>query len=148
MKIKVERYEFTPNSTIGRLSIDGKELCFTLEDMVRTDKMYGETCIPLGTYEIKLRKAGKMYQDYLKDARVKDFFKGSLHITNIPSYEYVLIHIGNTKKDTLGCILVGMHPSVDRIDGSTDAYTLIYPIILDALESGDKVTIEICNEVS
>jgi len=148
MKIKVVRYAFTENSTIGKLFIDGVKKCFTLEDKVQPigTKIFGETCIPLGTYKIKIRKEGTIYETYLKDTRVKNIFKGSLHITDIEGYQYVLIHIGNTPKDTLGCLLVGMTIGIDRIDGSTDAYKLIYPVIYDALEKGEDVTIEICNE--
>ena len=68
-----------------------------------------------------------------------------LYLNNVPNYEYVLIHIGNTKKDSEGCILVGLGKDVkaNSITQSTDAYKLIYPIIAKALLNKEKVEITV-----
>jgi hypothetical protein len=149
VKIKVERTIFREKSTIGRLSIDGVNKCFTLEDRVREDaekKVYGETAIPAGTYRVTLRTTGTIHEAYLK--RFPGMHKGTLWIRNIPGYEYVLIHCGNTPSDTLGCILVGEDWQVgsDRVNGSEKAYKGIYPGIRDALLKGQDVKIEIVNK--
>lgn len=148
MNIKVERYFFGEKATIGNFSIDGKYQCLTLEDKVRPArerKVYGETAIPAGTYTVTLRTEGTIHAAYLK--RFPDMHKGTLWIRNIPGYEYVLIHCGNTPEDTLGCILVGTSLVDDtRISGSERAYKKIYPSIADALVAGEEVKIEIVNE--
>lgn len=149
MKIEVERIIFREKSTIGRLSIDGVRKCFTLEDRVRGEgekKIYGETAIPAGTYRVTLRTTGTIHEAYRK--RFGAMHKGTLWIRDIPGYEYVLIHCGNTPGDTLGCILVGQDWQIgsDRINGSEKAYREIYPVIAGALAEGEDVEITIINK--
>lgn len=149
MNIRVERTIFREKSTIGRLSIDGIAKCFTLEDRVRGDdekKIYGQTAIPAGTYRVTLRTEGTIHAAYLK--RFPWMHKGTLWIRDIPGYEYVLIHCGNTPADTLGCILVGSDWQIgtDRINGSENAYREIYPDIAGALIEGEDVKITIVNK--
>ena len=145
MKIVVKRIEHA-TSTTGEMRIDGVPQCVTLEDKCRADnekKVYGETAIPYGKYKITLRTEGTIFDDYknrFKDIRNE---RGTLWIRNIPGFEYVLIHVGNYCKDTLGCLLVGSRVVSDvEIAESTKAYKKIYPIIADALEKGEEVTIE------
>lgn len=145
MKITVKRTEHA-NSTTGELYIDGVKQCVTLEDKCRKDsetKVYGETAIPYGKYKVTLRTEGTIFEDYktrFKDIRNE---RGTLWIRNIPGFEYVLIHVGNYCRDTLGCLLVGSRVVSDvEIAESTVAYKRIYPIIADALEKGEEVTIE------
>ena len=142
MNVFLLRYASLPDSTLGVLSIDGRPMCYTLEDEIRLQKVYGETAIAEGTYEITLRTEGKFYERYKKFDH-----EGSLWIRNVPEFTEVLIHIGNYPKDTDGCILVGMEPTFeDKIIRSTDAYLLIYEEIYNALASGGEVWIEIKNE--
>lgn len=144
MQIEVKRKWFSNISTIGELYIDNKFYCYTLEDVVRPDnaeKIYGKTAIPYGTYKITLRKEGTIYADYCKRFNDIGQERGTLWIRNIPNYEYVLIHIGNTDIDTLGCLLVGDKKATDKIIDSTIAYKKIYPIIASAIEKGDDVKI-------
>lgn len=145
MKITVKRTEHA-NSTTGELWIDGVPQCVTLEDKCRKDsekKVYGETAIPYGEYKITLRKEGTIYEDYKKRFADIRNERGTLWIRNIPGFEYVLIHVGNYLKDTLGCLLVGSRIVSDtEIAESTKAYKKVYPIIADALERGEEVTIE------
>ena len=133
--------------TLGELYIDGRKMCETLEDEKRDVKVYGETRIPKGEYEIKLRTEGSKHLAKLKKYGPQ-FHKGMLHLQNVPNFEYVLIHEGNTDKDTLGCILVGMKKSfkTGTISESVVAYKLIYPIIAKALTNKEKVTIKITDE--
>ena len=76
--------------------------------------------------------------------------KGMLEILNVPNFQYILIHIGNTEKDTAGCILVGTSPT--PIDGTSNdfsivnsviAYKRVYKTIIDALNKNENVTITI-----
>lgn len=145
MKIRVDREIYRENCTIGKLYIDDVFQCFTLEDTVRVGaKLYGKTAIPAGTYPMELRTEGTTHYRYEK--QFPGIHKGTLHILDIPGYQYVLIHIGNTPADTLGCILVGLdYSGGDRIERSTAAYLKIYPVIAKALDAGENVEIEVVN---
>ena len=158
MNLEVIRFSSGTDSTNGMLfetiqqgnEIDGiwkqkKFLAYTLEDEQRDDKVFGETRIPDGTYQLGLRKEGGYHQKYSK--RFDDIHIGMLHVLNVPNFEYILIHCGITDEHTAGCLLVGDSQENNLItkDGfigkSTQAYKRIYPRIASALERGEKVTI-------
>ena len=150
MKLKVLRFSSQKDSTSGLLFLDGdlglEFLCYTLEDEERALKVRGETRVPAGTYEIKLRTEGGFHGRYTK--RFAGMHKGMLHVINVPNFKWILIHTGNTDEHTAGCLLVGDAQENNKIikDGfvgkSTNAYKRIYPPIAKALEKGEKVTIE------
>jgi len=120
-------------------------LAYTLEDEQRDKKIYGETRIPNGTYKLGLRKEGGYNSKYSK--RFSDFHIGMLHVLDVPNFEYILIHCGNTDEHTAGCLLVGDSQENNQItkDGfigkSTQAYRRIYSRIAEAIECGKQVTI-------
>lgn len=134
IKLKLKRYLTTEENTIGKLFIDGVEECYTLEDLPHSPKIYGKTRIPAGTYKVTFRTEGTTHKKYLK--RFPEFHKGMLWVRNVPEFEYILIHIGNSASDTDGCILVGLSPSKDfkRLVGSTIAYTNLYKKIMNAVD--------------
>jgi hypothetical protein len=140
MDLYLQRNIHSSDYTIGEIRIGGKFECYTLEDEFRDVKVKGETRIQKGTYVIKLRKEGGFHQRYLKRFG-KDFHKGMLHVTNVPGFEYILIHIGNTEKDTAGCVLVGATRDIVKgtIGGSEVAYRRLYPKVLKALQAGELV---------
>ena len=128
-------------STVGIMTVDDV-MVYTLEDDFDETKEWGHTRIPAGRYEVKFRKTGGHHKKYA--SRFPAMHKGMLHITNVPNYEYILIHCGKTSKSTAGFIVVGMtHVSDDFIGRITEAYELIYPKIASALESGEQVFINI-----
>jgi|TARA_Y100001938_G_scaffold85209_1_gene117025 hypothetical protein len=158
MELEVIRFSSGTDSTNGMLfetiqqgnEIDGiwkqkKFLAYTLEDEQRDDKVFGETRIPNGTYELGLRKVGGYHAKYSK--RFDDIHIGMLHVLDVPNFEYILIHCGNTDEHTAGCLLVGDSQENNQITTngfigkSTQAYKRIYPRIASALERGEKVTI-------
>jgi hypothetical protein len=140
MDLYLQRNIHSSDYTIGEIRIGGKFECYTLEDEFRDVKVKGETRIQKGTYVIKLRKEGGFHQRYLNRFG-KDFHKGMLHVTNVPGFEYILIHIGNTEKDTAGCVLVGATRDIVKgtIGGSEVAYRRLYPKVLKALQAGELV---------
>ena len=149
MKLEVLRFSNGTDSTNGILfEVEDKRkfLAYTLEDEYRDEKKYGETRIPEGTYELALRKVGGYNEKYKK--RFSDIHIGMLHVTNVPNFEYILIHCGNTDEHTAGCLLVGdtQENNQNKKDGfigkSSQAYKRIYPRIAKAIESGECVTIE------
>lgn len=89
-----------PERTLGRiLANDTEFLGYTCEDADRHlenggTKIYGETAIPRGRYKLTV------------DFSVR-FQKPMLHILDVPQFEGVRIHGGNTEHDTLGCPLLG-----------------------------------------
>ena len=97
-------------------------------------------------YSIKLRKEGGFHEKYTK--RYGGFHVGMLHIIDVPGFEYILIHTGNTDEHTAGCLLVGDSQENNGIikDGfvgkSGNAYKRIYPRIAKAIEKGEEVTIK------
>ena len=144
MKLEVLRYSGGKQSTLGLLMADGKFLCYTLEDARRTRKIYGQTAIPAGEYKVTLRTVGAKHEKY--NHRFAGMHVGMLWVRDVPNYEYILIHVGNTDEDTEGCLLLG-NSSVENVDGegsigsSVAAYRRVYPYIAEALVRGEEVTI-------
>lgn len=152
MEVKLIRYNSESDYTDGMFFIDDKFICYSIEDEERTKKVWGETCIPTGKAQIKLRKEGRFHNSYIK--KFPEMHKGMLCITNKPnwklenkglSFQYILIHIGNDDDDTAGCPLTGLtaHATKGQIDRSTDAYKILYPIIANELVNGGEGDVQI-----
>jgi len=148
MDLEVLRFSSQKDSTNGLLFdvTDGRKfLCYTLEDEYREEKEYGETRIPAGTYRITLRKVGGFHGRYLK--KYGEMHKGMLWVRDVPNFEYILIHTGNTDEHTAGCLLLGntqqanFGSSNGFVGSSVDAYKRVYPPIAEALEKGEEVKI-------
>jgi len=113
MKIEIKRLYKTENSTIGELTVDGKFECYTLEDKERDIKIKGETAISKGTYKVIINQSNR--------------FKKLLPLLlNVPNFEGVRIHPGNSNHDTEGCILVGQSISKDYISKSRKAFEKLF----------------------
>ena len=108
------RDSYTTKSTIGKLFLNGEMFCDTLE-LAWKDNQTSISSIPLGSYAARLRLAAESgSRDYMH-----------LLVKDVPDRKYILFHIGNTPKDTRGCILVGMKRGKDRIYESTIAMQLL-----------------------
>ena len=140
MKLTLKRIALRPTYTIGRLYVDGNYFCDTLEDTVRDlnkngkfdngeKKVYAKTAIPYGTYEIKWTYSPR-------------FKKYTPQLINVPSFEGIRIHAGNTRADTEGCLLLGENKQVGKVINSRATINKFYPLIKEACSKG-KVTIEI-----
>ena len=150
MKLKVLRFSSQEDSTSGLLFEDGelglKFLCYTLEDERRTMKIRGETRVPAGKYKVVLRKEGGFHTRY--KGKYGAWHRGMLHVTDVPGFEFILIHTGNTDDHSAGCLLVGDSQENNIIikDGfvgkSRNAYKRIYLPIAKAIEKEEDVTIE------
>tara|TARA_R110002012_G_scaffold100097_2_gene238624 strand:+ start:295 stop:771 length:477 start_codon:yes stop_codon:yes gene_type:complete len=154
MRLELYRFSSQNESTIGILYLVNNEtnqkdfLCFTLEDEKRSVKVYGETRIPKGTYQIEYRKEGGYHNKYKK--RFPSIHRGMLEIRDVPNFTHILLHCGNTDDDTDGCLLVGNVVSQNITkDGflgqSTDCYKRIYPILADILDTQKHLSIKIIN---
>jgi hypothetical protein len=132
MKLDLIRKDFTDKSTIGDLLIDGKFFCFTLEDVPRAVKIPGETAIPEGTYQVITNYSNR--------------FKTVMPLLlNVPNFEGVRFHSGNSSADTEGCILLGFTKSKDFICNSRKAFNAFMPKLKEGLKTG-KVFLTISRE--
>lgn len=134
MKLRVERLWKKPAYTVGRLFVDGKFFCNTLEDTVRDlsneKKVYGKTAIPYGEYKVVYNWSPK-------------FGRNLPRLLNVPAFEGILIHPGNTADDSAGCILVGRNTEVGRLTESRYTSDKLNVLIEDAQRRGKSITIEI-----
>lgn len=142
MEIKVKR--ITPIDypyTIGKMYIDGKYFCDTLEDRVRDlnkngkfdngeVKIAGETAIPYGRYQVVVTMSPK--------------FKRELpRLLNVPNFEGILIHRGNTDKDSSGCLLLGENKVKGKVINSTPYEQKLVSILKDVQNKGEEIWITI-----
>lgn len=149
MKITLQRFSGQVEDTLSLFFIDGKFSCFVLEDQKREVKVKGDTRIPAGTYRIILRKEGGHHERYAK--KYPAIHKGMLWLQDVPNFQYILIHVGNTDTDTEGCLLVGDSVTQNTtakgsLSGSGSAYERIYPLIANEIAKGSVVTIEVFDE--
>ena len=140
-----ENAEVNAEETISILHINSVFQCFTLEDEYRAVKVYGETRIDAGDYQVELLREGNHHYRYnLKFPRIH---KGMIHFLHVPKFTGILYHILNYDTETSGCIGPGEYPmpywknGVKRwkIVNSTVAYLQTYPIIANALENKETV---------
>lgn len=150
MELTVKRFADNGNATMGAFYIDGVFKCFTIEDEERLTKVSKETRVPEGTYTVSLRAEGGFHNRYKQ--KYETIHKGMLCIHNKPgwklenagmSFQYILIHVGNTEEHTAGCLLLNYGVDGQSFTGNTSAvaYRKVYPIIAEALEAGEEVTI-------
>ncbi|MBP3510605.1 MAG: hypothetical protein J6K19_00995 [Prevotella sp.] len=131
MILTLRRIAKRPAYTIGRLYIDGEYFCDTLEDTDRglrqgqsvdallRMKIKGSTAIPAGRYKITLSVVSPRFGQRAQYKRIG----GRLpRLLDVPAFDGVLIHIGNTPEDTEGCILVGENKVVGQVINSTATF--------------------------
>lgn len=154
MKILIDRKWKKNEYTIGKLYVDSVFFSNTLEDKdrgltssmsleeIKKEKKAGETAIPTGTYKIRMDISSLRFSKsnwYIKNCngarmpRLKD----------VPGYDGVLIHCGNTAKDTEGCILVGKNDVKGMVTKSKDYFLKLYNIMYAAYKKGENIEITI-----
>lgn len=145
MEIIVNRTVFGNNFTLGRLFIDGIRVCDTLEDKYRDlethDKVYGQTAIPYGRYKVNMNIVSPKFKDR---AWAQPYGGIVPTIEDVPHFDRILIHVGNTPEDTNGCLLVGMYEGNGRLSRSTQSYQrLMDKYLMIAKENGEEIWITI-----
>ena len=138
MKIKLVRIAFKETYTIGKLYVDGKYVCDTIEDKDRgldnsmtvneilRKKIKGQTAIPTGHYIIEITYSHKF-------KRMMPLLLG------VKGFSGIRIHSGNTAKDSEGCLLVGKNTQVGMVTESRNTYQRLF-----AMMQGEKnITIDI-----
>jgi len=155
LNLKLKRIAKKTTYTIGRLFVRDAYFCDTLEDKDRelkqTDslafinarKVYGETAIPSGTYKVAMNVVSPKFA-------AVDWYKRNCgggrmpRLQDVPGYQGVLIHPGNTAlDDTLGCVLVGRNTVVGRLTQSRDTFAALYKILKQAADGGEEITLTI-----
>lgn len=139
MELKLVRSVFNKKSTLGKLYLNGEFFAFTCEDVVRnmrgdcSKKIKNETAIDAGRYEVILSFSNR-FQKYLP------------LLLNVPCFEGIRIHGGNTAEDSEGCILVGAQGDMkERIWNCAGKVTGLVAA-LKAVEKKEKIFISIIED--
>lgn len=156
MKIRLSRDYKKDKYTIGRLYVDNKLFCNTLEDtdrnlsdnmsesQVRSIKVYGETAIPTGTYTIDMNTVSPKFSKY---AFYKMTCSGKLpRLQNVKGFEGILIHVADGSKGAellQGCIGVGYNTIKGGLTQGKKVFTDLYRLLLQAKLRGESITIKI-----
>lgn len=141
MELTLRREPTASGSTIGELFVDGSpdRVCWTLEDPVREIpatpvaqwKIPSDTAIPAGRYRVAITYSPK--------------FKRRMPVLlNVPGFDGIRVHAGNTSADTDGCVLVGLDRQGPMIYKSRAALEdVVYPKIETALLAAEEVWIRV-----
>lgn len=152
MKLLLKRIALRPKYTIGKLYVDGKYVCDCIEDKVRDlnkngvfdngeKKVYAETAIPYGTYEVTLKVKSPKFS--LKPEY--NWCKGYLpRLLNVKHFEGILMHAGRDQRSSAGCLIIGKNTIVGQVTDSMNTFKHLYNDYLKpASDRGEKITIEI-----
>ena len=144
----------TKEYTIGELFVNEEatlskttKVCDTLEDTFRLlpkvcpntpkgigcnckEKVHGKTCIPYGTYIVRLSYSNR-------------FRRILPEVLNVPHFLGIRLHSGNSSKDTEGCILVGTKSKGDWVTASRVAFNKLYKLLQTAEKNKEEITITI-----
>lgn len=153
MELIIDRKYKKQSYTISNLYIDSKWFCNVLEDadrgldnsmsedMIRTIKKPSITAIPRGTYDITLDVVSPKYS---KVQFYKDVCNGKVpRLKNVKGFDGILIHAGNTDKDSSGCLLVGQNKVKGQVVNSKETFKQLYKLLQDGNSRGEKITIKI-----
>ncbi|WP_297815619.1 DUF5675 family protein [Segetibacter sp.] len=139
MEIKVVRSVRNENSTFGKMFMNNEFYAYTCEDKVRnlkgdkSKKIYGKTAIDAGRYEVVLS-----YSEHFK--------KYLPLLLNVPCFQGIRIHGGNTSEDSLGCILIGANGDLKSCISNCASKVNNLVSILKGVEKKEKTWIEIVEE--
>jgi hypothetical protein len=120
VNLLIIRETFTEVSTIGNLYLDSEWLCDTLE-LPYIDNQRSISCIPAGQYKVRLRLA--------RESATRNYLH--LLVEDVKDRSFILLHRGNSARDSRGCILVGIGREQDLVKNSTLAMDLLMKEILN-----------------
>lgn len=152
MELKLIRKYLKDDYTIGHLYVNGEMFCDSLEDKVRDlnkdgdlndaneQKMYGKTAIPYGRYEVTLKVQSPKYS-----TRSAYLWCGGYlpRLLNVPHFDGILIHAGNSAEDSCGCLLVGQNKVKGRVINSMETLKKLYASLKLASDKGEEIWITI-----
>ncbi len=134
MILALSRIALKETYTIGKLYIDNVFFCDTLEDEYRDlskeEKVPGKTAIPYGRYKVILSMSNR--------------FKRIMPLLlEVPKFEGIRIHSGNTDQDTEGCILVGENSVEGKVINSRKTFNRLMILLNEAIERKEQLQIHI-----
>lgn len=144
MEIRLKRIARKETYTIGRIYVDGKYVCDTIEDRDRglsqslpvsvniAKKRKGMTAIPTGRYRVTLDVQSPRFSKFKSYAWCDGYLP---RLINVPAFDGILIHAGNTAANTDGCLLVGENKVVGKVLNSMDTLKRLYAILKTAKDS-------------
>lgn len=150
MELKLKRIALRDTYTIGRLYVDNHYFCDTLEDKVRDlnkdgdlndfgeGKVYAKTAIPYGRYEITMKVQSPKYSQRSNYAWCNGYLP---RLLNVPHFDGILIHAGNTSEDSSGCVLCGENKVKGQVINSMATLKRLVPILKRASDNGEKIWI-------
>lgn len=152
MELKLKRIALRDTYTIGRLYVDNHYFSDTIEDVVRDlnkdgdlndvgeGKIYGKTAIPYGRYEITMKVQSPKYSQRASYAWCKGYLP---RLLNVPHFEGILMHGGNSAEDSCGCLCVGENKVKGKVINSMATLKKLVSILKHASDSGEKIWITI-----
>jgi lysozyme len=128
MELKLLRDVCGAEFTLGKLFVDEEFDCYTVEDAVRPNgqKVPGKTAIPEGRYNVVVSHSPRFRRDLPL-------------LQNVPNFQGVRIHPGNTAKDTEGCIIPGKIRNADGVGQSRVAFDKLFAALRAELAAGREI---------
>ena len=155
MELTLKRIALRSEYTIGKLYVDGKYVCDTIEDTVRDldkdgkfangeVKIPGKTAIPYGRYEITMKVKSPKYSNFSKYSWAKKYDGYLPRLLNVPYFDGVLIHVGNSALDSEACVLVGENKVVGKVINSVNTFRkLMDEYLVPAKKRNEQIYIDI-----
>ena len=155
MELTLKRIALRSEYTIGKLYVDGEYVCDTIEDTVRDldkdgkfangeVKIPGKTAIPYGRYEITMKVKSPKYSNFSKYSWAKKYDGYLPRLLNVPHFDGVLIHVGNSALDSEACVLVGENKVVGKVINSVNTFRrLMDEYLIPAKKRNEKIVITI-----
>lgn len=148
MNVVIKRIFKGDDYTIGKLYIDNKYFCDTIEDidrklhkdmnlnLIKKTKVYGKTAIPVGTYKLNMTTTSPKFG---RTAWAKKYGGKVPRILDVPGFSGILIHPGNTAEDSHGCILVGKNDVKGKVTNSTNTWYALMEVLKEYKEIEIKI---------
>lgn len=153
MKIAINRRYTGKTCVIGKFKVlDDEEKilfeCFSLEEDKEGVERNKDLRIPEGIYDLK-RHSPSRFENTLRSITKKDD-DTMINVYNdlVPYERHILIHWGNTDKDTQGCILLGLTKdnNNESIGQSRQACKEFYDLVYG--KNLEDIKLEITNELA
>ena len=155
MELTLKRIALRSEYTIGKLYVDGEYVCDTIEDTVRDldkdgkfangeVKIPGKTAIPYGRYEVTMKVRSPKYSNFSKYPWAKKYDGYLPRLLNVPHFDGVLIHVGNSALDSEACVLVGENKVVGKVINSVNTFRrLMDDYLVPAKKRNERIVITI-----
>lgn len=155
MELILKRIALRSEYTIGKLYVNGEYVADTIEDTVRDldkdgkfangeVKIPGKTAIPYGRYEVTMKVRSPKYSNFAKYSWAKKYDGYLPRLLNVPHFDGVLIHVGNSALDSEACVLVGENKVVGKVINSVNTFRkLMDEYLVPAKKRNEKIFIEV-----